>query len=713
MFRQLGIVILAVCLLSFASAVRPGHAALIPADEEPWLRCSSWTSVADKLGTERQLYPVRFDKSAKVRGESREAGRPISGTFDVPANFFLGLLSQPDNIVGLPSKTNSDDVSVQFTVPSKASIQFDPDRPGGKSILATWGFLELPLTSLIEIVSKFPATICMQRDTVALGESARGGKLDSDLPKSLSALANKEPGKAPDGKADPASKSLSSFADPPNKSLTDFVGGEPNKAPAAKADAAEPTGDPTNPANPANKDPKTAAPKGPTAIPQVCSIDTLQPMPVAAGIGLKPLQTVGIRNTRNEARKFDYQEPPADAAIRLSSIFDLTDSRGKLVPYDSVAVDRSRDPADLWVSLTGVAELRPAVKPESLLRIIVVGGPAEVAMSGLAEVGAELKKQGGGRISLDIEWHVVGPSGLITGGGTYSSFDDMVKAAAEKAAGAPDVLNEEQLQRLLDDFENVLKARSEPVEKVFWIKGAYSVPSSIPPRFERFIQTVNSNEAIAGASGRPRKWLVIVTARMTGFSINYLKESIYSLQIGDLIEEGDAAIGLSRRFIKDRDTTLLATRLQIAAVRMPAPAALTGRLVLRATDVFEQRGYVLSQETIRALQNHLQLVASKWVELADSRASWAAMTTRKAAPTVVDLVQNADEGVYLRLPRILPDWGRKGIRDLTTAEVDSAGIFIGRYLEGVERAAANTTDKRGNRCKLFYAPEAFFGFGKQ
>ena len=515
---------------------------------------------------------------------------------------------------------------------------------------------------------------------------------------------------------EPATKSLGDL-DPtrkpePPKSLVELgASKEPTKPPAAKPNTAEPVS-----RDQTNKDNKPPAPKSPTPITAVCSISAPQPITLAAGTMPKSLQAVGLRNNDAEADKFDFVSAANDA-VPLGSTFDLNNSRGKLVRYDAVA----RDGADLWVSLLGVEEPRTnpkdaAVKTDSLLRIIVVGGPAEVAISGLADVGAELKKLSAGRIKLSIEWHVVGPSGAIAGVGRYNSFEKMAKAAAEKAAGGrPDLLNEEQLHRLLDDFENHLKERSEPVEKVFWIKGAYPIPSSIPLHFEKFIKIASSTEAIARSTERSSKWFVLVTARMAGFSINYLKEPIYSLQIGDLIEEGDAAISEPRRFIRDRDTALLATRLQLAAVPMPAqtPDAVTGKLVFRAADVFEQRGYLLSQGSIRGLQTHLKLVAKGWEEASsrETLTSWAAAKTRKPAPTVVDLLQSADDGAsQLRLPRMtLPDWARKAIRDLTQDEAASAKSFTEGYMNGVDRAAAKIAGQ-DDHCGLFYVPEALFGF---
>lgn len=685
-----------------AADIRPGMAQVVYAVDDPdWLRCANWTPVGDEPETSRHLYPIMLDKHRRVPGEFQTREGRRRGSFDMPSDIVWAVLSNANSEgIGIPV---GEKVRVQFTLSLHDGIPFLPEddrRPVG----AISGFLELS-QALVKKIRTFRSVKCVATtDAWGEPESKLLGDLDpvrkpldirtnpAKTPPTLGGFGDEEFKRAPDSGTEPPK--LSELA--------------PVKPTPAKPDIAE--------RDPANRDKLPPAPKPPGAVASVCAIDAAQPMSLAADSMPVSLQAVGFRNNEAEAEKFDYHPYP-DATVPLGSTFDLTDSRGKLVPYDAVA----RDGANLWVSLTGIEEpytspREASVKADSLLRIMVVGGPAEVAMSGLAEVGTELKRLGAGRIGLNIEWHVVDSSGAIVSVGRYNSFEKMVKAARDKAAGGiPDVLNEDGVQRLLDDFQNRLKARSEPVEKVFWVKGAYSIPSSIPPRFEKFIKT--SSEAVAGRTGRTGKWFVLVTARMTGFSINYLKEPIYSLQIGDLIEEGEGAISAPRRFIKDKDTALLATRLQIAAVPAPAqtPGAATGKLVFKAADVFDQRGYILSPESLKGLQNHLKLVASTWDDMAAKRenpAAWAAGKTRKNTPTVVDLLQSADDRAsQLAPPRMmLPGWVRKAISILTPEEIASAKTFIEEYMDGVDRAAISADGKRDS-CRLFYASEAFLGFG--
>jgi hypothetical protein len=573
------------------------------------------------------------------------------------------------------------------------AISFYPDNGKRHAVKMSRGFLELS-QGYLDQIRNIPPMACVQ---------SAAGKLEE---RTLSDVVGAEPGK----------KNIASVTGEESRKVSEDKG-DPKPS---DVDSSKEAGRPS-PAKPdtitemvsreSNKDTKPPASKSSAAITAVCGIDTLQPMFLAAAAPKTP-QPVGLRNNEAEAEEFDFVSAVNDA-VPLNATSDLTRSKGKLVPYEAVGTD------NLWVSL-GTEEPRAnaaAVKLESLVRMIVVGGSAEVAMSGLGDVGMELKKLPGARIRLSIEWYVVGPSGAIGTVSRYTSFEQLVKVAAEKAAGSgPDLLNAEQLLRLLDDVETRLKSRTESIEKVFWIKGAYSIPSSIPQRFEKFIKAASSSEAIRGGTVRSSKWFVLVTARMTGFSINYLKEPIYSLQIGELVEEGDAALSEPRRFIRDKDTSLLATRLQVAAVPMPAQTsgAVIGKRVLRAADVFEQRGYLLSRESIKGLQNHLKLVANRWEEPASSReqlAAWAAGKAHKPAPSVVDLLQSADDGAsQLRLPRILPDWARKAIKELTPDETAFAGTFIVGYRDRVDNAAARINGK-GDHCRLFYAPETFFSFG--
>jgi hypothetical protein len=422
--------------------------------------------------------------------------------------------------------------------------------------------------------------------------------------------------------------------------------------------------------------------------------------------------TVGVRNLRSEAHGFNYISIVGDA-IPLGTTIDLAESKGKVALYETIAGLQGGD--GLWVSLLGVDGSHSKKKENDstrLLRVIVVGGAPEVSISGLDQVGAELKRQSRDGVKVSAEWHTVDASGSLTTVGQYNSFDQLVNAAAERAAGRhSDVLNESQLMSLFDGFETMLKERREPAEKIFWIKGAYPIPSSIPQRFEAFISTVSASSAVARTmTGTPTKWLVLVSARMPGFSINYLKEPIYSQQIGDVIEEEDTSASRSRRLI--RDTSLLATRLQIASVPATQDAgipSLTGKLVFNSNDIFEQRGYIFAPETAVALRDHLHRVVDLWTGnvLSQERLTALASAAGKSAATLVDLLQGSDDTAYLRLTKTLPHWARKPIKDLNPKEISEAQLFLERYASGVDKILGK---KDNSGCGFIYAPEELFGF---
>jgi hypothetical protein len=480
---------------------------------------------------------------------------------------------------------------------------------------------------------------------------------------------------------------------------------------------------------PAAKYPPIASLREGTSRPAlVCGMATLAPLTVSAGVALASPQTVGIRNDRTEARGFDYL---GASARSLDGNLDIADNARKLVPYEAVAESRRNASEPLWVSIAGMDEPRAgltevaevaAARPARNLRVIIVGGAAEIAISGLDLVGAELNKQSGDPIKLDIEWHAVDATGAIKPAGRYTSLSILVKDATGQAKARPDVFDEAQLLMLFDNFENLLKSQTRVVDKVFWIKGAYSIPSGIPKRFEKFIAAVSSGAAVPHTpAGQASKWLIIVTSRMPGFSIAYLKEPVYSLQVGDVIEEGDAPAGGPRRLIGE--VGLLATRLRLASTvatpgsdPRPDRAEPAGRLVLDAKVVFAERGYVLSPEAAVALQGHLVRVSSLWdgpVVRLDVLADFA-VRTRQPQPTLFDVLQMADEKIYPRLPTPLPDWFQKPIRDLNPREVETAKLIIMKYAAGANELldATRRSAATGSNCGLFYVADGSFGLNK-
>src|SRR5262249_28144089 len=151
---------------------------------------------------------------------------------------------------------------------------------------------------------------------------------------------------------------------------------------------------------------------------------------------------------------------------------------------------------------------------------------------------------------------------------------------------------------------------------------------------------------------KPTKWLQIVSARTAGFSTAYLKEPINSKAVGDVFEEAPGTVSGPRRLIGADDAGVLASNLRatlILASAMAKPGGdapperetLTGRLVLDAADVFDQRGYLLSADAAEALRAHLVRVASLWDTLGvrPDVLSRLAEEIGKTYPTLADVLQ--------------------------------------------------------------------------
>jgi hypothetical protein len=462
----------------------------------------------------------------------------------------------------------------------------------------------------------------------------------------------------------------------------------------------------------------------------VCDAETGRTEPVASDVKLASLQTVGVRNDSASVNGFDYLV--IGDALPLDKSIDVSDSVNKLVPYEAVATKRSSGSNSLLVSIAGVDGPRSnlpetvAAMPAKHLHILVVSGAPELAISGLDLIDARLNATGGDRIGLDIEWQLIDQTGLVKPAGQYASFDALVKAAADKGGERPDVLNEGQLLTLLGVFEGLLRTRT--VDKIFWIKGAYAIPSSIPQPLERFLASVSSSNAVPHTpGGQPGKWLQIVTARMPGFSIAYLKEPVNSLQIGDVLEEGAGSVTGPRRLISVDDANVLASKLRAGLTLLSAATkptgdvsgdrgGVSGKLVLDAGEVFDERGYVISTDSALALQVHLQNVLNLWdprgVMSPDVLADFATKSGRPQ-PTIVDVLQMGDSKEYPRLPRTLPDWSRKPLKGLNQDETDKARALVKKYADlatGLADKTRRPAASPASQCSLFYISEGRLGF---
>jgi hypothetical protein len=460
----------------------------------------------------------------------------------------------------------------------------------------------------------------------------------------------------------------------------------------------------------------------------LCDAGSLKPLKVAIGANLKPLQTVGFRNAEVKAAGYDYISAAGDA-VPIGATVDVGDSASSWIGYEVVGVGGAAGEGKSWISFPGVDKSRlstNAVTPSKILRVVVIGGVSEVAMSGLDLVGPYLAKQTHETIRVEIEWHIVDGLGSLAEVVRFESFGALVKAAAERARGrSPDVLNEAQLLKLLDGFERVVTMRVTPVEKVFWIKGASLIPSSVPQRFERLIEAISGSDAIPHTpSGSPVKWLFLVSAHTAGFSINYLKEPIFSHRIGDVIEESaDAPRAAARTLISDtNDINLLATRLRLAAVASAAGTsnarALSGTLVLRDSDILADRGYAISRDAIDKFRDNLRNLATSLnvTSLNPTDLERWAIQTARPYPTFADIFQFESDGSFFRLPKTAPEWARKPLKELNESELHNAQALVTRSADGFDKVMAdmlNAEAKDKPACRLLFVSERAIGFEKR
>jgi hypothetical protein len=179
--------------------------------------------------------------------------------------------------------------------------------------------------------------------------------------------------------------------------------------------------------------------------------------------------------------------------------------------------------------------------------------------------------------------------------------------------------------------------------------------------------------------------------------------------------------------ISAEDANLLALKLRTTlalSAGAPRPAAdpppdrggLSGKLVLDAEEVFVERGYVLSADSAVALQNHLKNVRSLWGTDGAMRreviADFAGKTGRPQ-PSMLDVLQMGDSKTYPRLPKSLPDWSLKSLKDLNPEETEKARTFVSTYADGVARLVDETrklAPPSAPNCSLFYVSEVGLGF---
>jgi len=780
MIRKLGL-IAAVAGAALAAQADGAHAQYFSPDglDRDILRCELWHPVSeDKAATQRRLFVVQLVPPPSLWSWNREVGVP--GIYFSEGVSFKGMFVIPFKVpLALWSDPNGKDATTQFTTRRGTTIEFLTPE-GAKSTFGA--VISGSLTQRIEVktaLSSLPSIACTRPEVIAgdLSEPkpdagrkspSLAPRIESDVPRSeleglrLGAVFDKysktppapaarpgaegppsEPGAKTEvkpvashtdyGKSPPSMKDLFKSPAPaaPEPSAGKKVAEGELPAPGA-ATIPSPAASAPASTTPAEKPPTpaVASEPAPPAV-AVCSAADLKPLTAPAGIDLKDKdrQPVGLRSSQTEFKASQYVNVGGPEVFPVDFTFDLTDSKDKLIPYEHGALTGAK----LWVSFPGGLQWSdakhkndPPPKPAVALRIMVVGGPQEVAISGLDKVGAELKKSSKGGVTVDVYWHGIDASGALLPATHYDSFHALVTAAAAQATGPPAVLDEKQIKTFLNSFEEELKKQSTPVDKVFWVKGGYSIPSSIPERFEQFIKTVSASGALVRTpKGDAGKWLVVVTRWGSDFSFAYLKQPLLSQNAGDVVEEADS----SKNGPLISDTKVWAERLKAAATRHLTPGAATvapasaeapsGTPVLDAAEVFTQRGYLLSSQTALLLREHLHDVEDLWLEagaaainLESVKAVAAKMSKSPSTLTLVDVLQDDNEG-GLKLPKLLPDGSRKPLVNLTPAEGQAALQFVRKYLAGAKRAVDSfkrIEAARESSCTLLFVPDELFGF---
>jgi hypothetical protein len=125
----------------------------------------------------------------------------------------------------------------------------------------------------------------------------------------------------------------------------------------------------------------------------------------------------------------------------------------------------------------------------------------------------------------------------------------------------------------------------------------------------------------------------------------------------------------------------------------------------------------LSLDTVSALHQHLETVWNT-LTVTNPSAGWKegiaelAKKTGKSSPILMDLLQNGEGRALPRLPKGLPEWSRKDLRELNEADVSEVFKFVTRYLSKVDVTAKDVARQREaneTNCSLIYVSEKELG----
>lgn len=708
------------------------------APAEARVACSDWYAFAtDEPGeTLRRLEITVLLSPRRQDGVAVVDGRPIRGQFDIGRTDrdWIAVWSPQDNDLG----------DAAFTTEVGTDIAFLPDN-GGPTVRVRYGWLARPVINNYFLVPDRDRILCTASDEAAddgrVMIAAEGSRELSDDDRvvilegprrntPLSELFPPSDGEAPET---PSAGSLGeALADvAPGSDVT--AGEQRRLEELAGASTAEQTGVP-------DEAEAAEAPTVPAAAAEmsVCRSDDREPIEMLRDAAAPAASyTVGLRNGLTEAAAFNL-ERVSEEVFDLDLKLDVADSAGKLVAYEALRASREEtvdgEAVDIFpVTFAGVGADRAVAaaaspqssEPGSRLRILLVGEPKAIAISGLDKVEAELTKQSKGAVGLSIEWRDIDATGKLGEARTFDSVAALLASFAGRDLDAEPFLTPDEpvFAAFLKSFAEAITSRADPVDRVIWVKGAYAVPGSTPTLLQTFIQDVSESDAVPHrADGTAQNWLVVVTARMPGFSVAYLKEPIYSSQIGEVIDEPADNPTSPRRLIVD--PTFLAAKLAGAAMANGGAATtgalpaekVTGTLVLNGNEVFAERGYVLSESATDALVERLARLRALWKEDGSfdvaALGAWAKELERPHV-SIGDIVQSADDLAGLRLPKMLPAWVRKDLQLLSTEERTNALVLATAFEEGAKALLRSAEPKAAEgECSHLYVSEHAFGFDR-
>jgi hypothetical protein len=399
----------------------------------------------------------------------------------------------------------------------------------------------------------------------------------------------------------------------------------------------------------------------------------------------KPI-VVGRRSVKTTARLYEYINvsssyiPKGEVTLKKNTSY-LTGlefagrAKTEIIDGNEVQVLPVTIPG---IDLSAAVEIPKTGVP---LKIMVVGAPEEISISGLERIGKELEKDAKLDIKLQIEWHEVTATGDLLPPVTLEGLPALVRAAREKARKDYFITpNAQQFSDFITKFKAVMTNRTQPVDRVIWVKGAYILPNAAPVLIQDLLDAVAASRAVPRTpSGDIERWLYVVTARMPGFSVNYVKEPVNASNAGDVFMEREMG-GPSRRLLDGPDAATFVRNISGAAMvrTRSGPAAArpaVNKLILNANEILTERGYLLSPVALQQLAERLRLLSGAW----DSDG--------KLTATAEEVVKNAGDSsstsiadvVAPILPMLSPfsnDLVGTSIKSLSDADQKLASVFV-------------------------------------